>query len=314
MRPTLVVLRALGLGDLLTGVPALRALADAFPGHRRVLACPLSLAPLARLTGAVDVVVRAAAFTPLPPELHGADVAVNLHGAGPESHGVLLAARPHRLVAYGNPDVPWAGRAFDEREHETERWCRLLREYGLPADPGRLHLDRPDVPPPAAAAGATVIHPGAAAPARRWPPERFAAGARAELAEGRRVGVTGGASEVVLACRVARGAGLGPDAVLAGRTDLVDLAAVVAAAGRVVCGDTGVAHLATALGTPSVVLFGPTSPARWGPPPGRPQHRVLWTGRAGDPHASEPDRGLLELGVADVLAELAALDALPAAA
>ena len=54
------------------------------------------------------------------------------------------------------------------------------------------------------------------------------------------------------------------DQVLHGhRFDLLELTAVVAAAARVVCGDTGVAHLATALGTPSVVLFGPTSPARW---------------------------------------------------
>ena len=53
---TLVVLRALGLGDLLTAVPALRALACAYPRHRRILAAPAWLAPLALHTGAVDVV------------------------------------------------------------------------------------------------------------------------------------------------------------------------------------------------------------------------------------------------------------------
>jgi ADP-heptose:LPS heptosyltransferase len=96
--------------------------------------------------------------------------------------------------------------------------------------------------------------------------------------------------------------------VLAGRTDLMGLAAAVAAAGRVVCGDTGVAHLATALGRPSVVLFGPTPPSAWGPPPDRPRHRVLWAGRVGDPHAAEPDPGLLEIGVDDVLAALDRLE------
>jgi ADP-heptose:LPS heptosyltransferase len=77
----------------------------------------------------------------------------------------------------------------------------------------------------------------------------------------------------------------------------------------VACGDTGVAHLATALGTPSVVLFGPTPPAEWGPPPD-PGHAVLWAGRRGDPHAAAPDPGLLAITVLDVVA---ALQGLPAA-
>jgi ADP-heptose:LPS heptosyltransferase len=100
----------------------------------------------------------------------------------------------------------------------------------------------------------------------------------------------------------------------AGPTDLLHLAALVAAAERVVCGDTGVAHLATASGTPSVVLFGPTSPDGWGPPPGRTIHRVLWAGRQGDPHAAEPDPGLLRIGVDVVVEALAALPARGAAA
>ena len=64
-RPVLIVLRALGLGDLLTAVPALRALADAFPSHRRLLATPAALAPLARLTGTVHDVVPAEPLAPL---------------------------------------------------------------------------------------------------------------------------------------------------------------------------------------------------------------------------------------------------------
>jgi ADP-heptose:LPS heptosyltransferase len=137
--------------------------------------------------------------------------------------------------------------------------------------------------------------------------------ARAELRRGRRVVVTGGPGEIGLARAVAAAAGLDGSAVLAGRTGLLELAAVVAAAGRIVCGDTGVAHLATAFRTPSVVLFGPTAPDLWGPP-AAPWHRSLWTGTSGDPHAAAPGPGLLGIGVAEVLDALAELDAVETAA
>jgi ADP-heptose:LPS heptosyltransferase len=299
--------RALGLGDFLTGIPALRALARAFPEQRHVLAAPAALAPLAALTGAVDEVVDTAPLGPAPP---GAEVAVNLHGRGPQSHAVLRASRPGRLIAFGCDGVEWR-----EDEHEVARWCRLLRRSGIAADVDDLDLAPPPVPSPAP--GATILHPGAASRARRWPAERFAAIVAAELAGGRDVVVTGSAAERELAAAVAAGgeataaggeataAGGEPRvAVMAGDTDLVTLAALVAHAGRVVCGDTGVAHLATAFGTPSVVLFGPTPPSQWGPPPDRPQHQALWAGGRGDPHARTPDHGLLEITVQDVLEAL----------
>jgi ADP-heptose:LPS heptosyltransferase len=314
-RPLLLVLRALGLGDLLTGVPALRALRAAFPEHRLVLAAPRALAPLAELTGAVDAVADAAPLAPLDASVAEAEVAVNLHGRGPQSHRVLLATRPRRTVAFEHDEISSSrgGPEWHADEHETERWCRLLTQSGIPADPGRLDLPLPapgtaPLEPVEAARGATLVHPGAASGARRWPADRYAAVARAERERGARVVVTGSRSEVELAREVARSAGLSQSAVVAGRGDMVTLAATVGAAARVVCGDTGVAHLATALGTPSVVLFGPTSPELWGPPPGRRhRHRPLWAGRTGDPHADEPDPGLLELEVGDVIAALSEL-------
>jgi ADP-heptose:LPS heptosyltransferase/uncharacterized protein YjbJ (UPF0337 family) len=310
--PFLLVYRALGLGDLLTAVPALRALARAFPGHRRVLAAPRVLEPLALLTGAVDAVVDAAPLAPLPPELRRAELAVNLHGRGPQSHCVLLAAAPRRLVAFAQPQARVLGPAWHAGEHEVARWCRLLRESGIDADPADLDFAPPPGRPPAAAAGATVVHPGAAGGARRWPVERWAAVARAQRLEGRQVLVTGGPGEEALAGAVAAAAGLPAEAVLAGRTDLLGLVATVAAAARVVCADTGVAHLATALRIPSVVLFGPTPPAEWGPPTDRPWHRALWAGGTGDPYAPDPDPGLLAISPDAVAAALRTLPCAPA--
>jgi ADP-heptose:LPS heptosyltransferase len=308
MTPRLVMLRALGIGDLLSAVPAMRALARAHPRHRRLLAAPAWLAPLAMRSGAIHAVIDTAALAPLPAAAQNADLAVNLHGRGPESHRLLAASGARRIIAFANPDVAWSRflPRWREDEHERERWCRLLREHDIDADPDDL-----DLPAPRCrfgiARGATVVHPGAASAARRWPVERFAAIARAEREAGRTVVVTGNAADAFRACAIAAAAGLPEEAVLAGRTDLEGLAGVIAAAGRVVCGDTGVAHLATAFGTPSVVLFGPVSPKLWGPPARRPQHRVIWVGRPGDPHGGVLDDGLAAIEPAAVLKALADL-------
>jgi ADP-heptose:LPS heptosyltransferase len=300
----IVALRALGLGDLLTAVPALRALGRL---GRVTLAAPRELAPLAALAGVELVPARP--LEPLSRELRGAHLLVNLHGRGPQSHRIALAAAPRRLVAFAHRAVPeTAGLPeWREDEHDSARWCRLLREVGIPADAADLHLPRPPAPEPAWARGATIVHPGAASAARRWPPRRFAQVARAETAAGRQVVVTGGTGELGLAEIVATAAGLPHHNVLAGRTTLTQLAALVAHAGRVVCGDTGVAHLASAFGTPSVVLFGPVSPSEWGPPAPPAPHRALWAGLRGDPHAGRTHEGLLQLEPEAVLAELAEL-------
>jgi ADP-heptose:LPS heptosyltransferase len=106
--------------------------------------------------------------------------------------------------------------------------------------------------------------------------------------------------------------------VLSGRTDLTGLAALVASARLVVCGDTGVAHVASAYRTPSVVLFGPVPPAHWGPPPQGP-HTALWHGSGrGDPHGAEVDPALLRIAVDEVIGaaelRLAGRPAVPAPA
>jgi ADP-heptose:LPS heptosyltransferase len=305
--PTVVVLRALGLGDLLTAVPALRGLARAYPAHRLVLAAPQPLAPLVELAG--WELAPVGELEPLPVELHGADVVVNLHGRGPQSHRLVRDAHPGRALWFEHHEIPESHGSppWTAGEHEVARWCRLLRESGVAANPAELSLDPPPGPAPGRSAGATLIHPGAASAARRWPVDHFAAVARAEADAGHRVVVTGSRAEAPLAHELAARAELPADAVLAGSTDLEALARAVAAAERVVCGDTGVAHMATAFGTPSVLLFGPTSPAEWGPPPGCPRHRVLWAGRTGDPHSDAPDSGLLELGVEDALEAIAEL-------
>jgi ADP-heptose:LPS heptosyltransferase len=301
---TVLVLRALGVGDLLTAVPALRGLRRAYPEHRLALAAPAPLAELAELTGAVDRLLPTAGLASLPAP--SPEVAVNLHGRGPQSIGILRELEPGMLLTHAHPehpDVP--GPTWRDDLHEVDRWCRLLAAAGIPVDPADLDLARPAQPSPVP--GAIVVHPGSGFAARQWPARRYAAVARELARTGRPVVVTGDAGQQRLAHQVANGAGLPSGAVLAGRTSLGQLAALVAEASLVVCGDTGVAHLATAFGTPSVVLFGPVAPRHWGPPPSRRQHVALWAGRTGDTFADRPDPGLLRITTEEVLAAAAAV-------
>jgi ADP-heptose:LPS heptosyltransferase len=292
------VLRALGLGDLLTAVPALRGLRAHFPAARLALAAPPGLRELAMLTGAVDELVPTTGLDDVFRLDRTPTLAVNLHGCGPQSIEHVLALQPAAVLTYEHerhPDV--GGPSWRADMHEVDRWCALLDWAGISCNAGDLMIDRPQGY--RRRRGVIVLHPGAAAPARRWPADRFAAVAAELDADGHDVVITGSADERDLALEVARGAGLSESAVLAGALDLLGLVALVADCQLVVCGDTGVAHVATATKTPSVVLFGPTPPSRWGPRSDR--HLVLWAGEVGDPHDDRPHSGLLSLSTAHVL-------------
>jgi ADP-heptose:LPS heptosyltransferase len=296
---TVLVLRALGLGDLLTGIPALRGIHRAYPEARVVLAAPERFRDLVMLSGAVDELDPTAGLGELRPRREPPALAVNLHGSGPESITDLVALQPHAVLTHrhraypGLPGPPWRADL-----HEVDRWCRLLEWAGIPCNPEDLDIPRPSGYPDRS--GVVVIHPGAAFPARRWPPERFAAVAAALHDLGHEVVITGDSTEIELARAVASGAGLPQTCVLAGTLDLLALVALISDCRMLVCGDTGVGHIATATGTPSVLLFGPTPPNRWGPRgPGR--HVALWAGDKGDPHGDRPHSGLLLITVARVL-------------
>jgi ADP-heptose:LPS heptosyltransferase len=294
-----LILRALGLGDFLTAVPAYRGLRHAFPEATITLAGPAVLEPLAALTGAIDQLLPVNGLGELSEMSPSPDLAVNLHGAGPESIGDLLATGAWRLLTHSHPRYPGiAGPGWCAEMHEVERWTRLLTLEGIPADPTDLQLAKPAHS--SAILDAVIMHPGAKAEARRWPVSRFAEVARGLDVAGHRVVITGSASERTRCLAVAGLAGLGQDSVVAGELDLGGLAALVAGARLVVSGDTGIAHLASAYATPSVILFGPTSPERWGPPAKNPA-TVLWRGVTGDPHGQRVNPALLAIESDEVL-------------
>ena len=311
--PRILVIRALGLGDLMTAVPALRALRRAYPDSVITLAAPGWLRPLLAPIDAVDVLMEVLTLDRIGPLSPPPDLVLNLHGRGPQSIDAAVRTGARSIITHRHPDRPGLdGPEWDPELHEVERWCRLLRWSGLPVDAGDLRLDRPAIEPAVglASVGAVVIHPGASAGSRRWPVERFGSVAAHLARSGRHVLVTGSEAELDLANAVVTAAGLPQVRSVAGRLTLDRLACLVADASLVICGDTGVAHLATACATPSVLLFGPTPPALWGPPVDGP-HTVLWRGGRGDPHGDTPDPSLLDIGVGEVMAAAEAMLDIP---
>ena len=342
MSSTVLALRALGLGDALTGVPALRGLRRAFPGAHLVLAAPAAVGALLVGHGVVDDVLDVAGIAPLAPDAlvraaagappglrgrlaRGVDVAVNLHGDGPQSAAALAALAPQRTLALplataaaaeqdgqpehpGPPEHPGTPEQPDGEQHEVDRWCALVRGAGGACGRDDLVLPALAAVQQRAARAArrgpstVVLHPGAASGSRRWPVERWELLAMLLAQRGHDVAVTGTPGEAALCAQVAGTTGRD----LCGSLDLEQLSETVAGACLLVCGDTGVAHLATAARTPSVLLFGPTPPARWGPAIDPGIHTVLWpcragSGAVGDPHGSDVDPVLAAITVDEVL-------------
>jgi ADP-heptose:LPS heptosyltransferase len=122
-----------------------------------------------------------------------------------------------------------------------------------------------------------VLHPGSGDnfPGRRWSEAGFAAAGRAAIEAGRGVVVTGSASEADLARRVAAASGAGATSA-AGGLRVEGLVALVAGASALVSNDTGPVHLASALGVPTLAVFGPNTPVLYGPL--APGSRAFWRG------------------------------------
>ncbi len=181
----------------------------------------------------------------------------------------LPAPRPHQVDEYRMlvqvlgahvGDEPPALATVPDAAADAEV-AALLLAAGVPADarPVGLHIG---------------VSGG---PAKLWPPERFAAVADRLASAGLPVLVLGAPGDEPRAASVRARAASAP-ASLVGRDRPVLMPQLIARLACLVSGDTGVAHLAAALGVPTVTLFGPTDP-RLSAPRGRAAARVL-TGAA----------------------------------
>jgi len=177
-----------------------------------------------------------------------------------------------------------------ETINRVEKFLSLATVLGVPV--GRAGYRLPETPESRDRVGAwlssldlrdyVVIHPGTSDFGRlkRWLPERFAAlAARIGEELGRRAVVTWGPGERALGEQIVGGSG--GRAVLAMETrSILDLAEIIRRARLFVGCDSGPLHLASAVSTPSVALFGPKDPRTYGPY--NPLHRVVLKGEPGN--------------------------------
>jgi ADP-heptose:LPS heptosyltransferase len=296
----IAVFRALMLGDVLCATPALRALRSAHPrAHITLIGLPWSRALLGR-SALIDAVLPFPGHPALPEQAaadDGAlcdffesararrfDLALQLHGDGRVTNAIVGALGAQRVAGFVAADaqVPAEGVfvRWPAQGHEIERCLALTDALGSPRRGLELDFPLRDEDRERAARWVparpyVVIHPGSQLPSRRWAVDRFARAADALARAGFMIVVTGTAGEAPLAallratCRDARPLDL------VGRTDLWTLGALIEGAHLLVANDTGVSHVAAALGTPSVIVSSGGDAPRWAPLDAR-RHRVLW--------------------------------------
>ena len=290
-----LIVRLGALGDVVHAIPVAAALRRAFPAaridwlvsakHRDIL----DLVPVIdrRLTvndrgAASDGMSRVAAIR----ELRGAryDVAFDLQGLV-KSAVLARASGAARVVGFSPryarerlarlfyTDVyhPGADGLYDPREtrHVVTINLGLLRVVGVTAADPEFPIAQVESEAARAASRQTggryaLLNPCAAWPNKRWPPARFGTvAAELRARHGLMSVVQWGPGEEALAAAVVEAAG--GAAVLAAKTSIADLVALARGAALMVSGDTGPTHVAAAVGTPVVGIYGPTRPARNGP-------------------------------------------------
>jgi ADP-heptose:LPS heptosyltransferase len=305
----------LHLGDLLCAVPALRSLRAGHPrAHVTLVGLPWARELVPLLAPYVDAFDEFPSFPGIPERpLHAAHVAdflqrvqhapydlvLQLHGSGSHINELVAlfgAARtagfflPGDFIPEGGCFVPWP-----EHGTEAQRLLAVPRALGCPDLGDELELCVADDDRAAVRellerhrlgdAAYVCVHPGARFPSRRWPTERFAAAADALARAGLSVVLTGTVAEEPLTAAV--GAAMHAPAVdLTARLTLGMLAALVERATLVLCNDTGMSHVAAAVGTRSVVVASGSEVARWAPHAVE-RHRVLWHDRPCRPCAHE---------------------------
>lgn len=302
---SVVVFRALHLGDMLCAVPALRALRAALPkAHITLVGLPWASQFARRFHHYIDDFVafpghpllpgqdmRQAELTPFYAGLCARQftLALQLHGNGAVSNEIVAGFGARAMAGYCEGKAVATEHTvlfpYAEVGAEPDRLLRLVERLGASAAGDYLEFplaqeDRQELEASGIAAGLVpgnyiCVHPGARKRDKRWPPRRFAEVADRLAAEfGVGVVLTGSADEAELADEVASHM-LARAVNAAAPVSVGAMAALMKNARLLVCNDTGVSHIAAGLRLQSVVIFSRADIARRAPLD-RDRHRCIW--------------------------------------
>jgi heptosyltransferase-1 len=298
--PRILITRLSALGDCLLTLPVIAAVREHFPGAFITWA----MEPLAsRLLGQhpdVDQLIQVPkkwlksprAIAALRRRLLPLDYDIALDPQSLTKSSMLgWLGNARRRIGFAQPQgrelAPWLNTELVKRhnEHLVDASLRLLEPLGIhspqvrfevPQDPtSAQNIDR-FVRESLLSRGFAVVNCGASCPAKVWPPERYGRVARflGEECDLPTVVAWAGKTEKQLAVQVVEHSG--GHAIQAPDTTLYELAALLRRARFVIAADTGPLHLASAVGTPCIGLYGPTRP-EWSGPYGT-QHVTIRVG------------------------------------
>lgn len=275
------------IGDGVMSMPALQAFRRAFPACGTMMLCKPNLRELWAMHKAID---RVAELRPGPAGMRAAvralrdwvpDCAFVFPNSFRSALVPFLARVPQRVGGAGHLRA-WmltritAPQSDPDRAHQAWEYMDIVGQAVQGTTPAALDVPMLNPPEEARRAAAALVKdlppaslvglaPGAArGPSKRWPARHFAELGKVLVKHGRAVVVLGSAGEAQTCSRIA--GDIGPAAVnAAGRTTLPELAALLSLCETVVANDSGSMHLATAVGTRVVAIFGITNPAQTGP-------------------------------------------------
>lgn len=287
----ILVVKLSSLGDVVLSTVALRALRRAFPAADLRVAVERRFAPVLAACGEANGVIEATPQARLTPgllrDVHRAlaaeraargpfDLALDLQGTRRSAAWTYLSGAAVK-AGRGSPRPGWRlGLPLDRGTHAVRGHVEVCERLGVPAadlgpalgtladDEARLDdvLDVERLP----RGGFVLLNPFCGWPSKSWS-EAKAAGLAARIAErtGEPVVVTGGPHEASRAAEVVRLAPEGSAISLAGRLSLGETLCLARRARLMVSCDSGPMHVAAALGTRVVALFGPTLHEHTGP-------------------------------------------------